>query len=189
MSFRWRHPRRPAGQALVELAIAAPVVLSLLAGSAQVGVIAYVQVSLDTAVREGARVAADNPASLRIFSAGAPKLAPDNEYPCSPSDPNLVCTTIYRSTQNGIFGGLIDTGNLRHVSVTAAAGPSGVLAPCPGAGPSSTQDGLLTVHAEYRAPVFLPFAAQLLADPGQSYRTVRTTVTVRVDPCSVTQGN
>jgi hypothetical protein len=58
-----RRPRR-RGQALVETALTAPMLVMLLLGGAQVGQIAYDQVSLDTAAREGARagVAAPNAA-------------------------------------------------------------------------------------------------------------------------------
>ncbi|TME49965.1 MAG: pilus assembly protein [Chloroflexi bacterium] len=47
------HRRR--GQALVELALVAPILIVFLLGGSQVGAIAYAQVSLDTAAREGAR--------------------------------------------------------------------------------------------------------------------------------------
>ena len=56
-------PLRPRtmGQALVETALAAPFLVMLLLGGAQVGSIAYDQVSLDTAAREGARAGAAAP--------------------------------------------------------------------------------------------------------------------------------
>jgi TadE-like protein len=60
-------PRRRVGasaQALVELALVSPLLVLLLLGGSQVGVIAYSQISIDTAAREGARagVAAPNAA-------------------------------------------------------------------------------------------------------------------------------
>lgn len=185
-----RAPRdRYRGQALVELALMCPLLLGLLAGSAQVGVIYYDQLSLDTAVREGARVAVDHPGSLSIFSGGSPKSSPSNTHTCTSSDTNVACSAIYSSTQNGKFGGLINTSNLINVTITSSAFPGSTPGTCSGGGSASTQDGLLTVHAEYQASVFLPFAAKYLADQGQTYRTVKSTVVVRVDPCSVTNGN
>lgn len=184
-----RRRRHSRGQALTELALAAPLLLALLAGSAQVGVIYYDQISLDTAVREGARVAADSPASLGIFSAGSPKTSPGNVYTCTASDTKSACIAIFNSTQNGKFGGLISTGNLLNVTITASTFPGSTPATCLNGTSASTNDGLLAVHVEYQAPVFLPFVSRALSDSGQSYRTVKSNVTVRVDPCSITNGN
>jgi len=62
--------RRRAGQALVEMAIVAPVLIILLLGAAQVGQIAYSMVSIDTASREGARAGVEAPNSSLTWDAG-----------------------------------------------------------------------------------------------------------------------
>ena len=68
-----RRARRASwrAQSLVELALVSPVLVVLLLGGAQVGEIAYSQVSLDTAAREGARAGVVAPnAALRWDTAG-----------------------------------------------------------------------------------------------------------------------
>jgi Flp pilus assembly protein TadG len=56
-----RRRRLGRGQALVEMALIAPFLVLLLLGGTQVGQIAYSQVSLDTAAREGGRAGAAAP--------------------------------------------------------------------------------------------------------------------------------
>lgn len=58
---------RTRGQALVEIALVAPFLVMLLLGGAQVGSIAYNQVSLDSAAREGARAGSAAPTQA-VFS-------------------------------------------------------------------------------------------------------------------------
>jgi hypothetical protein len=39
-------------------------------------------------------------------------------------------------------------------------------------------------------PIFIPFIGQLFADPGNGgQRTVTASVTMRVEPCTLTQGH
>jgi len=42
----------------------------------------------------------------------------------------------------------------------------------------------VTVTVQYQAGIFVPFMGTLLADSGQSYKTLRAVVTVRVNPCT-----
>jgi Flp pilus assembly protein TadG len=58
------------GQAIVEMALVAPILIVMLLGGAQVAEIAYGEVSVDTAAREGARAGALAPNSA-LASAGA----------------------------------------------------------------------------------------------------------------------
>ena len=53
--------RRAAGQALVEMALIAPALVVLLVGAAQIGEIAYGAVTVSSAAREGANIAAEYP--------------------------------------------------------------------------------------------------------------------------------
>jgi hypothetical protein len=80
---RRRH-RRAAGTALVELAVATPFLLLLLTGAAQVGTVAYGNVTVDTAAREGARMGSENPHT-------ALDVLPSSPYTCSVADSNGVC--------------------------------------------------------------------------------------------------
>lgn len=75
-----RHALRK-GQALVELALLAPLLVLLLLGGAQVGEIAYSQVSLNSAAREGARAGVEAPNSALSFvtTLGSP-------YNCTAAD-------------------------------------------------------------------------------------------------------
>jgi len=102
--------RRSRGQAMVETALAAPFVLILLAGGAQVGSIAYGQVTIDTAAREGARVASEHPVTaltntatgVVFFATGS-----STSYTCNgPGDTNTVCQTVYQAP--GLFEPMFD---------------------------------------------------------------------------------
>ncbi|HYL71078.1 MAG TPA: TadE family protein, partial [Candidatus Dormibacteraeota bacterium] len=63
---------RARGQAILEMALVSPMLVVLLMGGIQVGQIAYSQVSVDTAAREGARAGAAAPnAALAWDSGGA----------------------------------------------------------------------------------------------------------------------
>ena len=183
--------QRSRGQSLMELALVAPILLALLGGTGQVGLIYYDQVTLDTAVREGARVAADNPSNTGKFSNGAPVASPT--LTCLTSSAQRACRAIFNSTQKGVLGGLIDTSKLQNVTITAgsATGYSGSSpGTCFGGGSTTANDGTFTVHAEYQAPVFVPVVGRLFADSSSvSYRTVKTNVTIRVSPCTVNVGN
>lgn len=101
---RWRR----SGQALVETALTAPILVMLLLGGAQVGQIAYDQVSLDTAAREGARagVAAPNAA---ITSSGSNWYPGATSHTCTTGDftqkpENPVCNAVLNS------GGYLSSG-------------------------------------------------------------------------------
>jgi TadE-like protein len=67
---RATHRIRLRGQAIVEMALLAPILIVMLLGGAQVAEIAYGEVSVDTAAREGARAGALAPNSA-LASAGA----------------------------------------------------------------------------------------------------------------------
>lgn len=101
-----RRGRRRLGQALVETAITAPILVMVLLGGAQVGSIAYDQVSLDTAAREGARagVAAPNTAvTSYVTGTGAYWYPSSSTYTCQAADftntpPNPICVGVMSSS-------------------------------------------------------------------------------------------
>src|SRR5437588_12648824 len=76
------HRRR--GQALVEMALVAPILIVLLLGGSQVGAIAYAQVSLDTAAREGARAGVEAPNSSLSWDTGG--AVPSSTHQCAGTD-------------------------------------------------------------------------------------------------------
>ena len=62
--------------------------------------------------------------------------------------------------------------------------------PRPSCTTSSVPDGsYVSVTVSYRVPVFVPFTGRILADTGQSYRTVTSSLTMRLEPCSITQSS
>lgn len=97
-----RQRRLSRGQALVELAIVFPLLLTLLLGSLQFGTLAYGSVTIDTAAREGARVASLVPVSaLKTFYTSSPPT-----YRCSSSsDPNPACQAAYNAPGQQEIGG------------------------------------------------------------------------------------
>lgn len=101
-----RRAGRRRGQALVETAIAAPVLVMLLLGGAQVGSIAYDQVSLDTAAREGARAGTASPnAAVTSYVTNNQWYPSQNPYPCTGDDftSNPICAGVKNSS------GLLDS--------------------------------------------------------------------------------
>lgn len=98
-----RGPRR-LGQALVETAIAAPFLVMLLLGGAQVGSVSYDQVSLDTAAREGARAGAAAPGpAVTSYPSGTVWYPGQSTYSCQSGDftssasVNPICAGVYTS--------------------------------------------------------------------------------------------
>jgi Flp pilus assembly protein TadG len=97
---------RTLGQALVETALAAPFLVMLLLGGAQVGSIAYDQVSLDTAARDGARAGAAAPThSVTDYSTNTSWYTAGNPatytYTCKTADfaagANPICLSVINS--------------------------------------------------------------------------------------------
>jgi TadE-like protein len=163
------------------------VLLTFLVGIAQVGLLYYDQMSVDTGAREAGRVAAENPGNTGLFSgAYAPSLPRSSAYACAGSgDPILTCQAAYTSTNNGPLGGLIVPANLG-VGFAGSVYPGGSPVVCTQG--TGTSDGEVIVTVTYNAPVFVPFLGALLATPGHSYRTVKASVRVRVAPCNETKG-
>jgi len=178
--------RRSLGQSLVEVAIASPFLILLLVCTAQVGLIYYVQMSVTGAAREGGRVASEKPGNTALFSGSYSPSAPRNTpYTCSgPSDSLLACQAAYNST-HGALGGLINTSNLT-VTLTGGTFTGSTATTCTGG--SGTSDGVVTVNVSYNVPVFIPLIGNLFDSPGNSYRKVSFTTTVRVEPCNETSG-
>jgi TadE-like protein len=93
---RFVRRRRTRGQAMLEVGLALPFLLALLAGSVQVGSIAYGMVSVDTAAREGGIVGQDSPKSSldEVVANGG-------TYTCSSSvrtvETNPICIAAYSS--------------------------------------------------------------------------------------------
>jgi Flp pilus assembly protein TadG len=169
---------------LVEFAIAAPFLIVLIMGAAQVGLLIYDYVSIGTAAREGARVGTENPVSSGVFS-GSTTLNP----PCSQSSTNPVCVAIYNAANNSSNFGLIDKTKI--TAVVTSAAPYQAAEACSLTGTSSTlpNDGLISVSVSYPVPIFVPLIGQFFADSGSpNQRTLSRTVTMRIEPCTITQG-
>lgn len=102
---RARRGRR--GQSLVELALVTPFLLVLLGGGAQLGTIAYGMISVDSAAREGARAATENPHTALDSLSTSP-------YTCTSNDGNPVCVAVRNAS------GLLSSTGLT-ITITAPA--------------------------------------------------------------------
>jgi Flp pilus assembly protein TadG len=168
---------RSRGQALAELAIAAPLVLVLIMGVAQVGVIVYDQVTVDTAAREGARIASEQPNGSQAYSGGAAVAPPYPTCPSSGSTTNPVCNAVWNAS------GMLN-GQSMAVTIQPQSGSSYGDSSCATSGSAS---GDVEVTVRYNAPIFVPLVGQIFqSSPG--VRQVTSSVTTRVEPCSLTQG-
>jgi hypothetical protein len=125
----WGRPSR--AQAMVETALAAPFVILLLVGGVQVASISYGQVTIDSAAREGARVATEHPVTALTNSSTGTSFfssSASTSYTCNgASDPNIVCQAVYDSP--GLLQSMFDKSRFT-VVITANVPPA--RAPLPG---------------------------------------------------------
>src|SRR5438132_6334970 len=104
--------RASRGQAIGELALVAIVIVVLLVGPAQFGILYCATMSTDTAAREAARVASENPGSTGVFSSPNSPTAPGSHACTGSGDSNIACQAAYNSTHSGGLGGLINSAKL-----------------------------------------------------------------------------
>lgn len=164
--------RRQRGQALVELAIVAPIIMVLLLGTAQVGAILYGQITVDTAAREGARSASYNPDTSGVYSGGG---SPTTVTCPAGTTTNPVCAAVENAE-----GGL--AGTAMHPTLSPAGGNTACADNA-----AHTGDGYIQVKVTYDVPIFVPFVDKLLETPGLNVRTITAKVTTRIAPCGITK--
>jgi hypothetical protein len=178
--------RGQRGQALSEFAIAGTILITLLVGLAQMGVIYYALLSVQSGSREGARVASENPGDTGLFSGANSPTSPGSHTCTGTGDPIKACKAVFNSTHGGAAGGLITPANMT-VTLTGSTFPGSTGAKCPGN--TGTTDGQVKVVVSYNAPIFVPLLGSALSTAGNgSYRTVTSTVQTRVEPCINTNG-
>ena len=177
MNRQGRSQRRGgAGQSLVELALVAPILLVLIVGGAQIGALVYGGISVATAAEEGARVASEHPINSAAYMVSGSSVAVGPGATC-PASGNPVCAAVAQAK-----------GLLKSVNTTVAPGTSpGTGTSCP---PQSVGDGYITVTVAVNVPIFIPILNSMLTNTRDgSYRTMSDTVTVRVEPCTLTNGS
>jgi Flp pilus assembly protein TadG len=165
-----------AAQSIVELALVGPILLILIVGGAQIGALVYAGISVATAAQEGARVASQQPITSAAYTVSGGSVVAGPGATC-PAAGNPVCTAVSQAK-----------GLLTSVSTTIRPGTSpGSGTSCP---PGSVGDGYITVTIAANVPIFVPFLNNMLANaPGGTVRTMSDTVTVRVEPCTMTNGS
>jgi Flp pilus assembly protein TadG len=164
------------------MAVAAPVLLALLMGIAQVGVIVYDQVTVDTAAREAARIGSEQPNGSQAYSNGAPVSSPYPTCPSSGTTTNPVCAAVWNDS-----GWL--NGQSMNVGIQPLPGAPGATLSqsCQTNWPNSVADGYVQVTVSYDSPIFVPLIGQIFqSSPG--VRRVSAVVSARVEPCTLTQG-
>lgn len=170
-----RRSVRTQGQSLVEFAVLAPILIVLLVGSAQIGAILYAGISVASAAHDGARVASEQPISSTAFASGG---AAGLGTTCTASPTNHVCQAVAQS--QGLLGTVTTTILPSTADTTPACSTNSAAVP----------DGYVTVTVSDDVPIFIPFLNNMLANTsGGSARTIATTVTMRVEPCTMTQGS
>jgi Flp pilus assembly protein TadG len=124
------------GQALVELALVAPVMLLLLGGAVDLGRLFYSEVTISDASREGALWAAQHPGS---WMQGCDA---DPTKPISATNPNqVVC-----HTRNEASGGFV---TIASADVTCSKTPAPTVTPCDAAGPAEGEAVYVTVRGVF----------------------------------------
>jgi Flp pilus assembly protein TadG len=178
-----RRSRAGGGQALVELSVLLPVLLVCLLGAAQLGVILYTSVSVDGAARDGALAASESPIDSEAYTYNGSSTSSGPGVTCSASGSasgNPVCVAWAKSQ-----------GSLSSLALDLyCGGYDGTCASTTTTGDCAPAGGSVTVEASATAPIFIPLIGNLFADsPSSGVRTVVSTVTMRVEPCSLTNGH
>lgn len=164
------------GQSLVEFALIAPLLIVLLVGGAQIAAILYAGISVASAAHDGAKVASEQPINSKAYATGG---ASGSGATCPPPAGNPVCLAVAQS--EGLLSPATTT------TVISVGSPLGTGTGCP---TGSVPDGYVTIQVSNKVPIFVPFLNNLLADtPGGTVRTISTTVIMRVEPCSMTNGS
>lgn len=196
--------RRRRGQALLELAIASPLLVVLLVGGAQVGSIVYGQIAVGTAADTGARIAASQPDNSLSWVGTQTGLV---THTCLQSDTYAACVAAFNA-----LGGLAKSSAT--VTISDHVVLSDLLRPQPRAALASTRASsaktgnsatavlsaasvgqcaststasYATVTVSYPMPVFVPIINQIF-ETSSGIHTVRTSVTMRIQPCTTTDG-
>ncbi len=159
-----------------------PLLLICLLGAAQLGAILYTWVNVDGAARDGALAASENPIKslAYTYSSSTNSFGDGPGVSCSassPPDPNNPVCAAWSQSETSLSSLLVTLSQGGTVG-SASGCPSGAL-----------PDGYVTVEASATDPIFIPFIGGLFADSSSSgVRTVTDTVTMRVEPCSMTDG-
>jgi Flp pilus assembly protein TadG len=162
--------RRTRGQSLVEFALIAPVLIVLIVGAAQVAAILYAGITVASAAHDGAKVASEQPIKSKAFAPGGTAGSGVPLPGCLAGSTNPVCQAVAQS--QGLLG-----------TVTTTVASSTATSACPTNG--WVADGYVTVTVSNNVPIFVPFLNNLLATSGQTYRTISTTVVMRIEPCTM----
>lgn len=167
------------GQALVELTMVMPLLLVCLLGAAQLGAILFTSISVDGAARDGALAATEYPIKSGAYTYSAGSFGDGSGVTCSASSPNLtnpVCAAWSQSESS-----------LSSLSVTLSQG--GTVGSASGCPAGALPEGYVTVQASAAVPIFIPFIGGLFADSSSTgTHTDTDTVTMRVEPCNMTDG-
>lgn len=174
------------GQALLELAILMPLLLACLLGGAQVGAIVFTNVNVEGAARSAALAASASPvgSAAYTYDGTTSDTASGPGVTCSAANPNSanpVCATW--STSQASLSSLVVT--LHCGGYAGGACPDGTTS-----GECPPPSGWVTVQATATVPIFVPLVGAIFASgPGGGQRTVSDTVTMRVEPCGITNPN
>jgi Flp pilus assembly protein TadG len=181
-----RRSVRTRGQSLVEFALLAPILIVLLVGSAQIGAILYAGISVASAAHDGARVASEQPINSTAFASGGAAGCGTPSNPITASCPATTCLT---TPNNPVCEAVAQSKGLLGTVTTTISPSTADTSPACSTKATWVPDGYVTVTVSDDVPIFIPFLNNMLANTsGGSVRTIATTVTMRVEPCTMTQG-
>ena len=158
-----------------------PLLLICLLGAAELGAILYTSVSVDGAARDGALAASESPINswAYAYSPDSGSFGDSSGVTCSTSSPNPtnpVCAA-WSQSETSLS------------SLSMVLSPGGTIGSASGCPTGALPDGYVTVQASAAVPIFIPFLGDLFADSSSSeVHTDTDTVTMRVEPCNITDG-
>lgn len=165
-----------SGQSLTEFGLVAIILITMFLGIAQIGQLMFAQITLDTAVREGARLASERPNDSGV-SSGGNYVAGGVTCPVSG---NIVCNQVNRSAGNLFISSSALTIQFKAVDTAATWKSTGCAQKA-----TEPSDGYVEVIATYNAPIFIPLLGNMLANNGNA-RTMTATATNRIEDCGIT---
>lgn len=172
------------GQALAEFAILAPVLILVLLGVAQIGMLYYGQLAVQNAARDAGRAASLAPTTSGAWGSGGEETT---TCPSSQTGSNPACIAAWNA------GGGFSASNFTiTISGANAAGMyvGGTSVPlCSGSSsipdPSQGQ-AFVAVTSQLKVSIFIPFIGQIFVNSGTSSRVLTYRMIARVAPCIIT---
>ncbi len=181
------HPRRwNRSQALAELAVLTPLLLLMLLGVAQIGVLFYSASIASSVARNAALAATTTPVASGAFTqAGGTAWtscleSPSGNPACISASSSMGPYDMSAFTSITVYGSSATGGSLGSPTLCPSSRE-------PGYDGSGSGNAYVTVHVTLDAPIFIPLFGTLFVNAAHSTHALAASAIARVAPCSITE--